>query len=78
MIVIIDNCRFGVLFVTRNRRIAVFGARKLFCLRALHFLIENDFVFENVFDAEATDADASIDRGARKRSKNHSVSEWSA
>ena len=43
-----------------------FGARTMFCWRALYFLkaIERRF-----FDAESTDADASIDRGARKGSK---------
>ena len=42
------------------------GARTIFCLRALCFLQEIERRF---FDAESTDADASIDRGARKRSK---------
>ena len=44
----------------------VFGARTIVCLRALYFLKEIERRF---FDAESTDADASIDRGARKRSK---------
>ena len=43
-----------------------FGARTIFGLRALYFLQEIERRF---FDAESTDADASIDRGARKRSK---------
>ena len=38
----------------------------MFCLRALSFLEEIERRF---FDAESTDADASIDRGARKSSK---------
>ena len=38
----------------------------MFCLRALYFLQE---IARRFFDAESTDADASIDRGARKRSK---------
>ena len=38
----------------------------IFCLRALCILEEIERRF---FDAESTDADASMDRGARKRSK---------
>ena len=50
----------------QNRRIAVFGARTMFCWRAVHFCTEIERRF---FDAESIDADASIDRGARKRPK---------
>ena len=52
-------------FASRNRRIAVFGDRTFFCLRAVDFPTEIDRRF---FDAESIDFDASIDRGARKLS----------
>ena len=86
------------LFAYKNRRIAVFGARTIFCLRALYFLqeIERRFstpnrpmpmprsiavlenhrkrskkiiAFATSLFRRRTHADASIDRGARKRSK---------
>ena len=53
-------------FAFRNRRIAVFGDRTIFCLRAVHFSSEIDRRF---FDADPVDFDASIDRGAQNRSK---------
>ena len=53
------------MFTGRNRRIAVFGDRTIFLLRAVDF----SFRFDNrFFDADSIDLDASIDRGAQKRS----------
>ena len=51
-------------FASRNRRIAVFGDRTTFLLRAVDFSSEIDSRF---FDADSIDFDASIDRGARNR-----------
>ena len=42
----------------RNRRIAVFGDRTIFCWRALYFLKE---VERRFFDVDSIDADASIE-----------------
>ena len=53
-------------FASRNRRSAVFGDRAIVCLRAVDFSTEIDRRF---FDTDSIDFDASIDRGARNRSK---------
>ena len=52
-------------FAEENRRIAIFGARTILLAFAL-ILLQNQNRF---FDADSIDVDASIDRGAQKRSK---------
>ena len=54
-------------FACRNRRVAVFGDRTIFCLRAVDFSSEIEHRF---FDADSIDFDASIDRGAPKRCRS--------
>ena len=57
---------FCSMFALGNRRIAIFGARAMFCWRASHFLPRRR---NRVFNAEFIDVDASTDRGAQNRSK---------
>ena len=54
------------MFTGRSRRIAVFGDRTIFLLRAVDF----SFRFENrFFDAVSIDVDPWTSRGAQKRSE---------